>query len=76
MNHKDIITKTRNGFKRDDGSARYIYNKAGLYLGQYQPDVLSDDINAGEIWFPTYDGDKCYHTLTKEQMEQADEVET
>lgn len=66
---KDIIIRLRNGgYERDDGSARYIYDACGKYLGQFQADCLSDEICSGEIWLPTYDGDRCYHELTSSQM--------
>lgn len=64
----DSIIKTSSGYERDDGSARYVYDASGKYLGQFQPDVLSEEAGAGEMWLKTYDGDKCYHELTVEQM--------
>lgn len=64
----EFVIKTRKGYERDDGSARYIYDSAGHYLGQYQPDCLSEDISASEIYLQTYLGDKCYHELSQEQM--------
>lgn len=65
---REVITKTKDGFERDDGLARYIYDRQGKYLGQYQPDALSE----GEIYLRTYLGDRCYHELTDEQMLQAE----
>lgn len=69
---KEFIIKTRNGFERENGCARYKYDNLGKYLGQYQPDMLSEDAGAGELWLATYAGDKCYHELTKEQMANAE----
>ena len=69
---KEFIIKMKNGYERDDGSARYKYDKDGKYLGQYQPDMLSEDAGVGELWFETYLGDKCYHELTKDQMDNAE----
>lgn len=69
---REIVTKTSNGYERDDGSARYIYNAKGEYLGQYQPDALSEEDSAGELYLATYPNDKCYHTLTQDQMQQAE----
>lgn len=67
---EDII-KTRSGFERDDGSARYIYDGAGKYVGQYQPDMLSEDPASGELWLQTYPGDPCYHELSDVEMRSA-----
>lgn len=64
----EIIRKSH-GYERDDGSARYIYDTQGRYLGQFQPDMLTEDFgDLGEIWLPTYDGDRCYHELTQSEM--------
>jgi len=68
---REFIIKTKTGFERDDGSARYKYDKDGKYLGQYQPDVLSEEPGAGEIWLSTFEGDKCFHLLSEEQMKNA-----
>lgn len=68
----DLIIKTKSGYERDDRCARYLYNHKGEYLGQYQPDMLSEDSTAGELWFATHPGDKCYHELTQAQMENAE----
>ena len=68
---KDIVIKTRKGFERDDGSARYLYDHDGKYLGQYQPDMLSDYLSVGELWLETYPGDSCFHELTPDQMASA-----
>lgn len=62
------IIKTTKGFERDDGSARYIYDAQGHYLGQYQSDALSEEPDAGEIYLKTYQGDPCFHQLTAAEM--------
>lgn len=69
---KEVITKTRTGFERYDGVATYFYDANGKYLGQSQPDMLSDEPGALDIFLKTFPGDKCYHELTPEQMQQAE----
>lgn len=71
MSKFDIVTKTIKGFERDDGSARYVYNAEGEYLGQYQADCLSEEPGAEEMYLETFPGDKCFHVLTPEQMSGA-----
>jgi hypothetical protein len=63
-----IVIKTCTGFEQDCGQMRHKYDADGKYLGQYQPDMLSEDPTAGEIFLNTYPGDPCYHELTPEQM--------
>jgi hypothetical protein len=72
MTIKEYITRRGTGFERDDGAARYIYDRDGKYLGQYQVNCLdTDGSGPPELWFATHPGDKCYHELTEKQMEEA-----
>jgi len=65
------IVRTFSGFEQETGLARSVYDADGRYLSQYQPDMISDDPHAGDLWLPTYPGDRCYHELTAEQMASA-----
>lgn len=71
IHDEGTIVKVRNGYERIYLSHTCVYDKNGKYTGQWQPDMLSEEPGALDLWLSTFPGDKCYHELTKEEMEHS-----
>lgn len=64
------IYVTNSGYEQDWGSHRLVWDNAGKYIGQWQPDMLSDEPGCGDIFLKEHP-DCSVPNLTANQMSAA-----
>lgn len=67
------IIKTHSGFSQDCDLMILEWDHHGKYRGQWQDDMISEEIDAGRIFIGSDPAGKCFVAdLTDEQMRKAE----